>query len=90
MYWTNFRQPTAHVQQNIFEETLYKFVVYIFTLVLAPFTSKLFNYSCHSESLNIRNLDIQEKLKRLSSLFHPVAMAAAMVYVQSFQVLFLV
>ena len=22
MYWTNFRQPTAHVQQNIFEKTL--------------------------------------------------------------------
>ena len=22
MYWTNFWQPTAHVQQNIFEKTL--------------------------------------------------------------------
>ena len=22
MYWTNFRQPTAHLQQNIFEKTL--------------------------------------------------------------------
>ena len=33
------------------EKLLYKFVVYIFTLVLAPFTSKLFNYSCHSEAV---------------------------------------
>ena len=24
MYWTNFRQPTAHVQQNIFGKTLIK------------------------------------------------------------------
>ena len=46
--WTNFWQPTIHVQQNIFEE---KFVAQIFTLLLAPFASKFFNYSRHSESL---------------------------------------
>ena len=40
MYWTNFWQPTVRVQQNIFERTL-----------LAPFNSKLVNYSRHSESL---------------------------------------
>ena len=36
------------------EKLLYKFVVHIFTLLLAPFVSKLVNYSRHSESLNIR------------------------------------
>ena len=36
------------------EKLFLKFVVYIFTLLLAPFASKLVNYWRHSESLNIR------------------------------------
>ena len=42
---TNFWQPTVHVQQNI----LKKFLVYIFTFLLAPFAPKLVIYSRHSE-----------------------------------------
>ena len=48
--WTNFWQPTTHVQQNIFEKVL-KFVVHIFTLLLSPFASKLVDHLRHSESL---------------------------------------
>ena len=54
MYWTNFWQPTVHVQQNIFEKLLYKLVAHIFTLLLAPFSSKFVNYSRYSETLNFR------------------------------------
>ena len=57
MYWTNFWQPTVHVQQNIFEKLFKKLVSNIFTLLLTPFAFKLVNYSRHSargESLNIR------------------------------------
>ena len=54
MYWTNFWQPTVHVQQNMFEKTLIKWVVHTFTNLLAPFVPKLFNYLRHSKSLNIR------------------------------------
>ena len=39
----------------------FKFVVHIFTLLLAPFASELINYPRHSESLNIRkNSDIDD------------------------------
>ena len=54
LYWASFWQPTVHVQQNIFEKILQKLVASIFTLILAPFTSKVINYSRRSESLNIR------------------------------------
>ena len=51
MYWTNFWQPTVHVEQYIFEKKLLeKLVAHIFTLLLAPFASKLVNYSRHSET----------------------------------------
>ena len=50
MYWTNLWQPTVRVQQNI----LWKFIAHIFTLLSAPFGSKLVTYLRHSESLNIR------------------------------------
>ena len=40
---------------KIFLKNLFKkFVDHIFTLLLAPFSSKLVNYSRHSESLNIQ------------------------------------
>ena len=50
MYWTNFWQPTAHVQNNILK-LLKNFVVHIFTLLLVPLTLKLVHYLRHSESL---------------------------------------
>ena len=36
------------------EKVLYKFIVHIFTLLLAHFASKLVNYLRHSETLNFR------------------------------------
>ena len=51
MYWTNLWQPTAPIQLNVFEELQYKFVVHIFTLLLANFTPKLVSFSKHSEPL---------------------------------------
>ena len=50
MYWTNFWQPTVHVQQNIFEKTLNEFNM----LLLAPLAFKLVNHSRYSEILNFR------------------------------------
>ena len=42
MYWTNFRQLNAHVQQHILGKTL----IEVCSLhLLAPFASKLVNYS---------------------------------------------
>ena len=53
-YWTNFWQSIVNLQQNILEKLLNKFVVKIFTLLLAHFATKLLNYSRrHSECLNI-------------------------------------
>ena len=37
-----------------FEKFLQKFVVHIFTILLAPFASKLVTYSRHSQSSNVR------------------------------------
>ena len=54
MYWRNIWQPTVHVQQYIFDKLLYKLVLRIFTLLLAPFAPKLVNYSMHSDSLKNR------------------------------------
>ena len=73
MYWTNFRQPTAHVQQDIFGKTLIKICSYIFTLLLAPFASKLVNYSRHSESLKYvwksTNRSHRRKMSSISEFF---------------------
>ena len=42
---------------NIFlKKILQKLIAHIFTLLLAPFASKLVNYSRPIESLNIRNI----------------------------------
>ena len=41
-------------QQNIFEIIMQNLVAHILTLLLAPFASKLVNYSWHSEFLNFR------------------------------------
>ena len=51
MYWTNFWQPTVREEQQIFEKLLYRLVAQIFTLLLAPFVSKLVKYSRKGESL---------------------------------------
>ena len=53
-------QSTVHVEQNIFlKKLLQKLEVHIFTLLLAPFTPKLINYSRQSKSLNIwKNCEI--------------------------------
>ena len=50
MYWTNFWQPTVHVQK-MFLKKLLKFVVHLFTLLLVPFAPKLVNYSRHHKSI---------------------------------------
>ena len=51
--------------KTFLEKLLQKFVVYIFTLLLAHFASKLVNSSHHSESLNIRkNSEIDDILLR--------------------------
>ena len=43
-----------HLQLIFFAKLLEKYVGHIFTLLLAPFASKLVNYSRHSETLNFR------------------------------------
>ena len=46
MYWTNFWPPTIHAPQNIFEKTFIEVgSSHIYTSFLAPFASKLVNYS---------------------------------------------
>ena len=47
MYWTNFRQPTAHVQQNIFGKILKELCSPHVYASFASFESKLVNYSKH-------------------------------------------
>ena len=45
-------RPFNFMNNKIFlKKLLYKILAYIFTLLLAPFASKLVNYSRHSESL---------------------------------------
>ena len=51
MYWTNFWQQTVHAHHNIFEKLWWMLVSHIFTLLLAPYASKLVCFWRHSESL---------------------------------------
>ena len=53
MYWTNFWQSTIAFIYNMYnkiflKKLLLKFIVSIFTLLLAPFSLKFVNYSRHS------------------------------------------
>ena len=45
-------EPTVLVQQKMFGKTLIQFLVHTFTLLLAPFASKLVNYLRHCEFEN--------------------------------------
>ena len=52
-YVLNFFESRPFMYNNNFLKTLLlKFVVHILTLLLAPFASKLVNYSNHSDPLN--------------------------------------
>ena len=74
MYWTNFWQPSAHVQQNIFEKTLIEahspLLYASFGTFFAP---KLVNYSRHSESLKYvwksTNRSHRRKMSSISEFF---------------------
>ena len=67
MYWTNFWHPNVYVRTTIYflkkklTVVLQKFGVHIFTPLLVNFSSKLVNYSRHSEFLNIwKNSEIDD------------------------------
>ena len=49
-----FDRPPFMYKKSIWKKLLWKFEAHIFTLLLAPFTSKLVNYSRHGESLNFQ------------------------------------
>ena len=51
--WMNFWQPPVHAKR-FSDKLLVIFLVHIFTLLLAYFASKLFNYSRHSETFKIQ------------------------------------
>ena len=45
-----FDSRLSMYNKSFLKKVLYKFVIHIFTLLLAPFASKSVNYSSHSES----------------------------------------
>ena len=67
MYWTNFQQPTAPVNQNIFEKILIEVCCLHLTIL---FTPKLVNYSRPSEPLKyVLKSTISCLRRKMSSIF---------------------